>query len=321
MSVRSRFAPPFVVLSLSLAMTACAPSSETVAPATPDQQTAPDTQLELSAPLQLTESWVLDGFDAPESIIPAWDGNGYYVSNVGGDGTAQDNNGAISLISADGQMIDRNWVTGTDAVPLHGPKGMTIVENDKGIALLVTDIDHIAFILTEDGRLAKRLPAPGATFLNDIAKGPTHPERGETAFISDSANARIYKLENDAITVWLEDERLGGVNGLQMVGDHLLVTTMSAGELLRVDLDTKAITGLAAGMENADGIGLRSDGSYIISSWPGQLWHVRVGEAPILMQDTSGDDPMLMNDILLVDDDTLVTPNWQPGTVRGYTVQ
>lgn len=303
-------------LTSSLSACMAADDAQPEASATPEIVEAPQADAQTKT-LSLTESWVLDGFDAPESVIPTRDGTAYYVSNVGGEGTAQDNNGAISLISTDGRMIDRDWVTGTDAVPLHAPKGMTLVENDKGLALLVTDIDHVAFILADEGRLAKRLPAPGASFLNDVAKGP-----GESAFISDSANARIYKLENDAITVWLEDERLGGINGLQMDGGRLLVTTMSAGELLSVDLKTKAITGLAGGMENADGIGLRSDGSYIISSWPGQLWHVRDREAPALLQDTRADEgATLMNDILLVDDGTLITPNWMPGTVRGYRVQ
>ncbi|MEM9600965.1 MAG: hypothetical protein AAF926_08075 [Pseudomonadota bacterium] len=289
---------------------------------TPDATTQPEAQTEsdIQTPLQLTEVWALDGFDAPESVIPTPSGDGYFVSNVGGDSTDADNNGAISLIGRDGTMINRNWVTGTDTVPLHAPKGMTVVENEKGVTLLVTDVDHVAFILTGEGRLAKRLPAPGAEFLNDIAKGPD-----ASAFISDSAGDRIYKLENDAITIWLENERLGGVNGLQMVGDRLLATTMRGGELLSIDLETKAITGLAAGMENADGIGLRSDGSYIITSWPGQIWHARTGEAPELLQDTSSstvniDDELLMNDIYLVDDNLLITPNCMPGTVRAYRI-
>jgi hypothetical protein len=303
-------------LLLSAALIACtaeAPPAEDIA--------APDASAtsEPSVPT-LTEGWVLTGLDAPESVIETPDGTAYFVSLVGGDSTAKDNNGAIALISKDGEVINPNWVTGTDAVPLHAPKGMTIVENEKGVTLLVTDIDHVAFILADEGRLAKRLPAPGASFLNDVAKGP-----GASAFISDSRNARIYKLENDAITVWLEDERLAGVNGLQMDGDALLVSTMVAGELLSVDLSTKAITGLATGMVNADGIGVRADGSYMLSSYTGQLWHVRPGEMPTLMLDMGVDavgeaNLVSMNDVLFLDD-TVIAPNWRPGSVRTYMIQ
>ncbi|MGB6228520.1 MAG: hypothetical protein WBF53_00150 [Litorimonas sp.] len=294
-----------LVLSLLACLTLTACSTD----APPAEENAPVPRL--------TELWVLDGFDAPESVIPAWNGDGYYVSNVGGEGTTQDNDGAISRIGADGRMIDRNWVTGTDAVPLHAPKGMAVVETDKGPALLVTDIDHVAVILADTGRLAKRLPAPGATFLNDIAKGP-----GETAFISDSRNARIYKMEDDEITPWLEDERLAGVNGLLLDRGRLLVSTMSAGELLSIDFDTKAISGLATGMQNADGIGVRADGSYLLSSWPGQLWHVREGEAPTLLLDTRAEtvgeeNVVAMNDVLF-EEERVIAPNWFPGTVRAY---
>ncbi len=298
-------------LLLSSALAACSPSEpETQAP-TPDAQTTSVETAPAPQSVTLQPLWQLDGFDAPESVIEAGDGTTLYVSNVGGDGSAQDNNGVISKIGMDGAMIDRNWVAGTEALPLHGPKGMALV---KG-TLVVTDIDHVVLIDTEASNIIKRIPAEGAGFLNDAVAGPDG-----TALVSDSANARIYSVQNDVATIWLEDERLGGVNGLHNDGDRLLVTTMDGGELLSVDWDTKAITGLASGMENADGIGLRSDGSYIISSWPGQLWHVRDGEAPTLLQDTSGDTPILMNDLLL-SGDTLITPNWMPGTVRGYGVE
>ncbi|MEM7728013.1 MAG: hypothetical protein AAF311_01930 [Pseudomonadota bacterium] len=309
------------ILLFTAALSACAGGS--IDPAdtsqaetgTAEVQAVASESQAVSIPV-LTEDWVLDGLDAPESVIPTLAGDGYYVSNVGGEGTDRDNDGAISRIGLDGTMIERDWITGTDAVPLHAPKGMTVMRSGKGDALLVTDIDHVAFILAAEGRLAKRLPAPGAGFLNDIAKGP-----GESAFISDSANARIYRLENDEITVWLEDDRLRGVNGLMMDKGRLLVTTMSAGELLSIDPETQEITVLAGGMESADGIGVRADGSYMVSSWPGRLWHVREGEAPTLLQDTSGEDGAIyMNDVLFLED-RAIAPNWMPGTVRAYHIE
>lgn len=301
-------------LLLSSALMACAPAATDQA-----ESPAPETETQTGATqtVSLAEQWVTDGFDAPESVIRTRGGDAYYVSAVGGQGSEKDNNGAIAQIYLDGSVINRRWVTGSEELPLHAPKGMALVASDKGDTLVVADIDTVVLILADEGRIAKRIPVEGARFLNDVAAGP-----GETALISDSANARIYWLEDNVPTIWLEDERLGGVNGLHLDGERLLVTTMSAGELLSVDMDTKEITVLAGGMENADGIGLRSDGSYIISSWPGQLWHVRGGEAPTLLQDTRSDDaPIFMNDLLLVDDETLVTPNWMPGTVREYRVQ
>lgn len=300
-------------LLLSTALIACSAEPSTEIQAQIEAESAPDTDVE-TQPIRLTELWVLDGFDAPESVIKVGDGSGYYVSNVGGDGSTRDNDGAISRLTSDGQMLDRNWVTGTQAMPLHAPKGMAIATDGS---LLVTDIDHLVIIDPDSQMITARIPAEGAAFLNDVARGP-----GDVALISDSGNARIYAYEAGAITIWLEDDRLAGINGLQMQNGRLLVTTMRDGDLLSIDPTTKALTGLATGMVNADGIGLRSDGSYIISSWPGQLWHARDGQAPILLQDTSGETgAVLMNDILLADDGLLVTPNWMPGTVRGYSVK
>lgn len=295
---------PAVLLCALLA--ACSPA-ETQAPTA-------EPVTEALAPVKtpsLTELWVLEGFDGPESVIEAGDGTTLYVSNAGGDGGTKDANGVISIIGTDGTIIERTWVVGTDTMPLHSPKGMALIGN----SLVVTDIDHVVVIDVLAREITARIPIDGALFLNDAAAGPNG-----TVLVSDSRTSRIHMIENGVPSVWLEDARFGGINGLHLDGDRLLVTTMSAGELLSVDLTTKAITGLATGMENADGIGLRSDGSYIISSWPGQLWHVRDGEAPTLLQDTTGDEPILMNDILL-SGDRLVTPNWVPGTVRGYEVE
>jgi hypothetical protein len=303
-------------LLLCSALAACAPETVQDAPTVQDTTDAqPVAETSAAQVPTLTQAWLLDGFDSPESVIVA-DG-GYYVSNVGGGGTDVDGNGAISRIGADGQMVERDWITGTDAMPLNAPKGMTLM--DGGERLLITDIDHLVVADVKTGEILERIPADGAGFLNDVAEGPDG-----LALISDSRNARIYQYDGDGISVWLEDEALGGVNGLMMEGGRLLVTTMGGGELLSVDPASKAITVLAGGMANGDGVGRRADGSYMVSSWPGQLWHVREGEAPTLLLDTTvetvGEDAAVaMNDVLFLQD-VVVAPNWSQGTVRAYRI-
>jgi DNA-binding beta-propeller fold protein YncE len=291
----TRAALALTAFSLSAFLSACEPSCGIGA------NTEPPT---------LTEQWVLEGFDAPESVIAAGDGETLYVSNVGGEGGAKDGNGVISKITIDGTMIDRNWLNGTGAMPLHAPKGMALI----GGTLAVTDIDHVVMIDVAAGQSTARIPIEGAAFLNDAAVGPDG-----SILVSDSGTASIHIIKDGIASLWLNDAQLDGVNGLQMDGGRLFVTTMSAGELLIINPETKAIDVIGAGMENADGIGQLSDGSFIISSWPGQLWHVN-GLVQTLLQDTTGDTPILMNDILL-SGDMLITPNWVPGTVRGYGVE
>lgn len=123
----SRTTTVLAALCLTSILSACSPSEDVMA---------------VIEPPTLTEQWVLEGFDGPESVIEARDGEALYVSNAGGDGSAKDGNGVISIIGKNGTMIDRNWSVGTEAMPLHGPKGMALI----GDNLFVTDIDHVVII-------------------------------------------------------------------------------------------------------------------------------------------------------------------------------
>lgn len=297
-----------------LALNAC--SEPAPAPA-PEDDTASSTQpmdtaVEARVPT-LTEAWVLEGFDAPESVIYSGQDNLYYVSVVGGEGGATDNNGAIAIISGDGELVDANWVSGSEAMALHAPKGMALWDGQ----LYVTDIDHLVVIDVARGEIADRIAVEGAQFLNDV----TASDRG--IFISDSGGDSILELVDGSVEPWLATEQLDRINGLLAQDDRLLVTTMSTGDLLSIDWETKEATVLATGMVNADGVNQRADGSYLISSWPGQLWHVREGEEPTLLQDTEGETletSILMNDVLY-HNGQLIAPNWGPGTVRAYRVE
>lgn len=300
---------PLLVTAASLALIACSGGDKT------DGIATETVQNDVVAPIipTLTEDWVLDGFDSPESVIWSGDGETYYVSNVGGGGSDVDNNGVISIITRDGQIVDRNWVSGTDAMPLNAPKGMAIWDG----TLYVTDIDHLVMIDIASAQVTSRIPVQGAEFLNDVSAS----EQG--IFVTDSRNAMIMELEEGTVAPWLTDDQLGGINGLLPQADRLLVTTMSDGHLLSVDWETKAIIQLATGMDNADGVNQRDDGSFVISSWPGVIWHVRDGEAPTILLDTRGEtqeDTIAMNDVLL-HEGMVLAPNWFPGTVRAYRLQ
>jgi len=253
--------------------------------------------------LSLSAGWVLDGFESPESVIADGKG-GYFVSNVNGGGRDKDGNGFISRISADGKMIERMWAEGVDA-----PKGMAIWDN----TLYVADIDTLVMIDANTGDIKGKIPVEDAGFLNDVAAS----DKG--VFVSDSGRARIHKLNGDTLPVWLADDRLERINGLLPQDKRMLIVTMAAGELLAVDWKDQTIKGIAAGMINGDGLNERTDGSFMVSSYPGQIWHVREGEAPSLLLDTSGDNPVSHNDTLF-EQSRIISPNWSSGTVREYQI-
>ena len=262
------------------------------------------TPARVAAVPELEPLWVADSFAAPESVVVAPDGS-YLVSNVGiDDGDAKNGDGFISKMSPEGKVIDRYW-----AAKINGPKGLAIQDGK----LYASDIDVVMVFDAAEGGLGKKIPVDGAVFLNGVTawNGAIH--------VSDSGTGRIHRIENGVATLWLEDARFGGINGVLGDGDRLLVSTMDTGSLFSVTADG-TITEIATGMINADGIGLVPGGGYLVSSWPGQVHYVAEDGAVTTLIDTTGDEtPILQNDLKIFGD-TVIVPNWQPGTVTAWRV-
>ncbi|MGB3626866.1 MAG: hypothetical protein WA989_13610, partial [Henriciella sp.] len=149
-----------------------------------------------------------------------------------------------------------------------------------------------------------------ADFLNDMVAW------NATVLVSDSGAGRIYRLTGDEVDVWLEDERLAGVNGLTGDGDRLLIATMSSGSLYSVT-EAMELQEIASGMVNADGIGV-IEGGYLVSSWPGQIFHVSEGGEVSQALDTRSQSTF-QNDLTILNE-TVIVPNWMPGTVTVWKV-
>jgi len=246
--------------------------------------------------------WIADSFTAPESVVVAPDGN-YLVSNVGiDDGDAKNGDGFISKMSPEGKVIERYW-----AAKANGPKGLAIQDGK----LYASDIDAVMVLDADKGGLGQKIPVDGAVFLNGVTawNGAIH--------VADSGTGRIHRIADGVATLWLEDARLGGINGVLGDGDRLLVSTMDTGSLLSVAADG-TITEIATGMINADGIGLVPGGGYLVSSWPGQIHYVAEDGTVTTLLDTTGDaTPTFQNDLKIFGD-TVIVPNWQPGTVTAW---
>lgn len=253
-----------------------------------------------SAP-RLQPLWTLSGLSSPESVALSADGAFLYVSNVGGEGGERDANGYISRVSRDGRMLEQRWATGLDA-----PKGMALRDGK----LFVSDIGRLVVIDAASGRIVSSHDAPDAGFLNDVALLPDG-----RVIVSDSGKQRIYVFDGTALTPWLEDPLLRSINGLLPEPGRLVVTTMQ-GRLLAVDWTSRAITVLAEGLGDGDGVARLQDGGYLVSEWPGRLFHVRPDGSHVVIQDDR-EAERYMNDFLLLGD-VLLVPNWKPGTLSAY---
>ncbi|MDA9554103.1 hypothetical protein N9R64_06370 [Emcibacteraceae bacterium] len=209
----------------------------------------------------LEMKWKLEGFDRPESLHLSSDHSEIYVSNVNGDSRAKDGNGYISRVSLTGEIIEKDWITG-----LNGPKGFTV----KGNTLYIADIDELVMVDINSKKIIKRVAFQDAGFLNDVNIV------GDKVFISDTGkDTLLVYTEENGVEVFLSGEDVKAPNGLLPQDGKLLVTRMRTGELLSIDIETKNIDVVGNGIISGDGIGILEDGSYIITSFTGEIYHIK----------------------------------------------
>lgn len=249
----------------------------------------------------LEQVWVTGGFSSPEGV--ATDGESLFISNVGGEGDVKDGEGWISRLAMDGAVLEEKWVEG-----LHAPKGLGLRDGK----LFVSDYDAYHVINVATATIENTYPVEGAGFLNDIAVWRSD------VFLSDSGSARVFQIDENGYKEWLVDDQLRGVNGLTPDGDRLLIATMSSGSLFETS-GAGDLTQIATGMENADGIAVLDDGSFLVSSWPGQIWHVSTTGETTELHNTV-DVPVFQNDLTRIGD-MIIVPNWQPGTVTAWRLK
>lgn len=217
--------------------------------------------------------WELKGLDAPESVVFDPASKALYVSNIGGKIWQKDSNGFIAKVSPDGKMIERNWLTGLDS-----PTGLAL----DGGKLYVADTDQLVEIDIASKSIAKRYPAPGAKWLNDVAS-----DGKGTIYASDSATNTIWRLKDGKLEAWLTDDALNSPNGLHVEGDTLIVAPFGAmaeagkeaklANLLAVSLRDKSIKPLGVGLAfgNLDGVEPVEPGVYLVTDWvSGPLYRV-----------------------------------------------
>ena len=208
--------------------------------------------------------WVVDGLNEPESVLFDKKNNVIYISNINGDPLKLDNNGYISKISVDGQILDKKWITGLDA-----PKGMAIF-NDH---LFVADLNKI-WKFNISNKKKKSFLVNDAGFLNDLVA-----DKNGNIYASDMFKNRIYKLKNETITIWKKSKLLDSPNGLLIEGNYLIIAswgkikrgfeTEIKGKLLKVNLKTREIKKFFSTrpIGNLDGIVFNKDNGYLSTDW------------------------------------------------------
>jgi hypothetical protein len=139
----------------------------------------------------------------------------------------------------------------------------------------VADIDELIVVSIKDSKIIKRYQIENSKFLNDV----TVTEDG-TVFVSDMQDHKIYSLVNGKIELWLDNTQLENVNGLWVEKGQLFAGT---GQLLQIDMKSKAIKVLIEDTGGIDGLEKMDDGNFIYSNWQGLIFITKGKESTKLL--------------------------------------
>lgn len=214
--------------------------------------------LQAQAAKQLTPLWQTADLPTPESVLYVADKKTPYlfVSLIDGQGDAADGKGGIAKLSPQGELLDKNWITG-----LNAPKGMALYQD----RLYVADITELVVIDTKAQKVVEKIAVEGAVFLNDVAVSAEG-----VVYVSDTRTQKVHRLQQGKLDLYLAE--VASANGLQVIGDTLIV---GAGpELIAVDAEKQRRV-IASGFESGiDGIEHLGDNEFLVSCWVGLVYYV-----------------------------------------------
>jgi sugar lactone lactonase YvrE len=255
---------------------------------------------------KLTKKWETpEDLKVPESVFYNTLKQAIYVSNVDGEPSKKDNSGFISKLSTDGKIIELKWVTG-----LHAPKGMGVIGN----LLYVSDIDRVAEINIETGKITRMIEIPGSVFLNDIAT-----DAQGNVYVSDSDQGTIHIIRQDKAELFQKSDKLKGVNGL-FVSDGFLLAGVED-RIVSIDLQNKEIEDYILNTGGIDGLVSDGKGNYIISDWTGHVNLVNLKKEKVKLLDTTPAKVNAADIEFIPSKKLLLVPTFFGNTVAAYELR
>lgn len=252
---------------------------------------------------KLEKLWETDTIIAiPESVLPDKPGNILFVSLIDGAPWDADGKGGVGKVNPAGKKYDPTWITG-----LNAPKGMGIL----GGRLYVADISEVVVIDIKQGKIEKKIAVDSAKGLNDI----TVTGKG-IIYVSDSRTAKIWRIENDKPTLYLEDMK--GVNGLKAVGDDLIIA--SGKSFIKADAQKK-ITPIAELPQGGDGIEPVGNGDYIVTAWAGYIFYVQADGKVTTLLDTHNEKKNTADIGYDPEKKIIYVPTFNAKTVVAYSIK
>lgn len=228
------------------------------------------------------------GFNGPENLVYDPQADVFLVSNIGGGGSARDNNGFISRVAPDGEVLELRWIAGgKNGVILDSPKGLAI----RGDTLAVADLGCVRLFDRRTGAPIDTIGVPGLV-MNDLAFAPdgslwvteSGPARDQSPVDTTRNLDAVWRvMPGGEVRVVARGLSLDRPDGLVVDSAGALVATFGAQRLERVTIGPPAgattVATLPAG--RVDGLRRLPDGSLVVTSWDARaVWHFTLGALP-----------------------------------------
>lgn len=270
---------------------ACAPDAPT--PLSPD--TLPP---EFASRLQPAGAPIIvAGFSTPESAVHDAAADVYLVSNVNGHPQALSNDGFISRIAPNGDVLELEWIKGGEGgVTLHAPTGLALV----GDVLYVADADAVRLFHRVTGAPLGTWPVPVRVedglvrgyLLNDVCAGP----RGEIyatqtgidivfgpdgVEIHPTGRDAVHRFQNGRRTTIASGPDLMGPNGCWVVGANVFIAPLLGNEVYRLNPSGKRFHVATLPVGGLDGIVRAGGFFYITSVFEGIVFRMTMGGSQV----------------------------------------
>lgn len=191
----------------------------------------------------VTLLFTVSGMQLPESVT-YHDGQ-LYVSNIASHPWQHDDNGYISLLNTDGDIVQKKWRTRTSDGPMSAPKGMDILKE----RLYVADIDRVHWFSLQDNQ-SGTIPVPGAQKLNDVVA------HNDTVYVSDTGTGELVHIDAKTHNV-TKTSGVPGLNGLTFDDEGMWALSTTGHEVYRLDPTGQTppeALGVSDKLTSADGI-------------------------------------------------------------------
>lgn len=264
--------------------------------------------------MELTEAWRLEGFQTPESVIHDAANDRIIIGNMVAMGAESGEDGYLSLVSTDGELLEEQWATG-----FQDPRGMAIV----GDNLFVADNMGFHIVSLADGALTDTVTFEGAAFPNDVTA-----DADGAVYVSDMFAQTIWRHADGETALWLgPDAGLSYPNGLFAHDGQVIVGSMGAdmgdnftfgtpGGLFAIDSAAPAVAPLDGATEIGaiDGVAAIGDVIVFNDNPTGAIYGWRPGEEALEIGNvgSGGAD-------ISAYDSTVLVPQMQQGALIALT--